>query len=124
MQDNQFLLYGANGYTGALTARYAADFGLVPILAGRRENVIKPLAEKLKLPCKIVSLDDSIGLQSALQDVKVVVHAAGPFDVTAKPMVEACLRTGTHYLDINGDHEVYQMLKEYNVDAQDEGIMI
>ena len=31
---NEFLLYGANGYTGELIARMASSYGLKPILAG------------------------------------------------------------------------------------------
>ena len=124
MNKKQFLLYGANGYTGELIARYASSYGLVPILAGRREEVLKPMAEKLNLTYKVISLDHTSVLEAALREVEVVIHAAGPFDITAKPMVEACLRTGTHYLDINGDLAVFQMLKEYDRDAKDEGIMI
>lgn len=124
MNKNQFLLYGANGYTGELIARYASSYGLTPILAGRREEVLKPMAEKLNLTYKIFSLEHTSALEAALRDVEVVIHAAGPFDVTAKPMVEACLHTGTHYLDINGDLAVFQMLKEYDRDAREEGIVI
>ncbi len=39
-------------------------------------------------------------------------------------MVEACLETGTHYVDINGDIAVFQMLKGYDQSAKDAGIMI
>src|SRR6478672_13414122 len=106
MDDNQFLLYGANGYTGELIVRYAASFNLKPILAGRREGPLKTIAEKFNLQYRVMPLDATSALEAALREVKVVVHAAGPFDVTARPMVEACLRTGTHYLDINGDLEV------------------
>ena len=36
------------------------------------------------------------------------MHAAGPFIVTAPPMLEACLRAGTHYLDVSGELPVFQ----------------
>lgn len=124
MNNKQFLLYGANGYTGQLIAHYALSYGLIPILAGRREEVLKPMAEKLNLTYKVISLDHTSVLEAALREVEVVIHAAGPFDITAKPMMEACMRTGTHYLDINGDLAVFQMLKEYDRDARGEGIMI
>lgn len=124
MKDNKFLLYGANGYTGELIARYAANYNLIPILAGRRESVIKPMAEKLNVEYRVFSLEQTSALEAALRDVKVVIHAAGPFDVTAKPMIDACLKTGTHYLDINGDLDVFQMLKKEDTAAKEEGIMI
>lgn len=124
MPQNSFLLYGANGYTGELIARYASDYNLQPILAGRRKEALAPLAAKLDLPYKVIDLNDTQTLVSALQEVKVVVHAAGPFQYTAKQMADACLLTGTHYLDINGDISVFEMLKGYDEKAKKAGIML
>lgn len=124
MPQSTFLLYGAYGYSGELIARYAGQYDLQPILAGRREEALKPLAEKLNLPYRVIDLNDAQSLQSALKEVKVVVNAAGPFDFTALPMINACLLTGTHYLDINGDIEVFELLKKYNKQAKEKGIMV
>lgn len=124
MQSTTFLLYGANGYTGELIARYAQDYNLTPILAGRRKEVIEPMAEKLHLPFRIIDLNDRATLLAALKEVKVVIHAAGPFHNTAKQMIEACLQTGTHYLDINGDISVFEMIKRYDSEAKTAGIML
>src|SRR5687767_13665805 len=124
MRQNSFLLYGANGYTGELIARYAHQYNLQPILAGRREEALASLAEKLNFAYKVIDLNDSKALQPALKELKVVVHAAGPFQFTAKQMAEACLQTGTHYLDINGDISVFEMLKGYDEPAKHAGIMI
>ena len=52
-------MYGANGYTGELISRYAHEYGLLPILAGRRKEVIEPLATKLNMPYRIFELDDT-----------------------------------------------------------------
>lgn len=124
MKANIFLLYGANGYTGELIARYASQYNLIPILAGRTRERIEPLAKKLNLPFQIIDLNDGPALLSALQEVKLVVHAAGPFQFTAKQMVEACLQTGTHYIDINGDISVFDMIKTYDAAAKKAGIML
>ena len=122
--QNQFLLYGANGYTGKLIAKLAATYNLQPILAGRTEALIKPFAEELQLPYRIIDLDDSEKLQKALSTVKLVLHAAGPYIYTAKQMIEACLQTGVHYIDINGDISVFEMLKKYDAAAKEKNIMI
>jgi short subunit dehydrogenase-like uncharacterized protein len=124
MQQNSFLLYGANGYTGELIARYAVSYNLRPILAGRREDALKPLAEKLNLTYKVIDLDDTTALNAALSQVKLVVHAAGPFQFTAKQMIDACLSAGVHYIDINGDIAVFEMLKRYDEAAKKAGIMV
>lgn len=124
MQSRSFLLYGANGYTGELIARYASQYNLQPILAGRQKDLVEPLANKLGFPCSIFNLDDTTALLAALKKVKVVVHAAGPFHHTARQMIEACLQTGTHYLDINGDISVFEMIKGYDEAAKKAGIML
>jgi short subunit dehydrogenase-like uncharacterized protein len=124
MQQNHFLLYGANGYTGQLIARYARQYGLEPILAGRNKEVLKSLSTQLSMPYEVIDLNDTQRLQTALKEVKVVLHAAGPFQFTARQMVQACLQTDTHYLDINGDISVFEMLKHYDQTARQTGIMI
>lgn len=124
MEENRFLLYGANGYTGQLIARYAREYDLLPILAGRRKDVLESLSDQLQLPYEVIELNDSPKLCAVLNEVKVVLHAAGPFHFTAKPMVEACLQSGCHYVDINGDISVFELLKEYNEAAKQSGITI
>ncbi len=124
MKTNNFLLYGANGYTGKLITRLASEYGLSPILAGRNETLIQPLAEEYGLEYLIFDLNDEANLLATLSKVKLVLHAAGPFIHTAKQMVDACLKTGTHYLDITGEIAVFEMCKSYNSKALKAGIMI
>lgn len=122
--QNQFLLYGANGYTGKLIAKLAASYNLQPILAGRTEASVKSLADDLQLPYRIIALDNAAELETALSEVKLVLHAAGPYVYTAKQMVDACLKTSVHYIDINGDISVFEMLKHYDTAAKEKNIMI
>jgi len=53
-------------------------------LAGRRKELIEPLANKLNFPFRVFDLNDESALLAALKEVKIVVHAAGPFQFTAK----------------------------------------
>ena len=124
LPSNSFLLYGANGYTGELIARYAKQYDLLPVLAGRREEVIKPLAGKLGVPYRVFDINDQPALHAALEEVKAVMNTAGPFQFTAKQMIEACLQTGTHYLDINGDITQFEMMKGYDDAAKKAGIIL
>ena len=123
-EPSSFLLYGANGYTGELIARFAHQYGLQPILAGRNKEAIGALAAKLNLPFRIADLSDGISLKKILSEVKLVVHAAGPYDFTAKPMIEACMETHTHYIDLNGDTDVFEILQSYDQQAKEKDIMI
>ncbi|MCA6476027.1 MAG: NAD(P)H-binding protein, partial [Chitinophagaceae bacterium] len=82
MTDNRFLLYGANGYTAGLIIRFAGEYGLKPVLAGRNEAAIRSLAEQHGLDYRIASLDDPKQVDALLQGFQVVLHAAGPFMYT------------------------------------------
>lgn len=124
MQRTKILLYGANGYTGELIARYASQYGLQPILSGRNRQAIEALAQELNLPFRIVNLDDSKALQETMADVALVIQAAGPYHITAQPMIDACIATRTHYIDLNGDLDVFELLQGYDAAAKNSNIMI
>lgn len=124
MQNNRFLLYGANGYTGRLIAKMAAGYGLEPILAGRNEAALQTMAAELGFTYRVVDLSDTESLETVLKEVPVVLHAAGPFNHTSKKMMEACLATQTHYLDITGEVTVFERAKKYDAKAKEAGIMI
>ncbi len=102
----------------------AAEYGLEPILAGRNETALAEMASSLQLSYKVIDLSDSALLDAALKEVAVVLHAAGPFQFTAKKMMEACVRTQTHYLDITGEISVFETGKQYDAKAKEAGIMI
>ena len=116
--SSPYLIYGATGYTGALTARLAALRGDKPILAGRSEGPVRALAESLGLAHRTFGLDDPRALDRGLEGVEVVLHCAGPFSRTSRPMVDACLRTGTHYLDITGEALVFESLHARDAEAR------
>ena len=50
-----------------------------------------------------------------------VLHCAGPFAHTARPMADACLRAGVHYLDITGEAAVFEALAARSAEAQGGG---
>ncbi len=124
MTATNWLIYGANGYTGELIAREAARRGMRPILAGRNRAVIERLATELSLECRSFGLDDPKVVASELKDCAVVVHCAGPFSGTAKPMIDACLLTHTHYLDITGEIAVFEMAATYDAVAKMANVLL
>ncbi len=119
-----FLLYGANGFVGEVIVRLAVERGLKPILAGRNEDRVKALAAELGLPCRVFALEDSVAMDAALHEVPFVLHCAGPYVHTAKQMVDGCLRTGTHYLDLSGGIIDFQALIAREAEAQAKGVML
>jgi len=122
--SNTFLLYGANGYVGQDAARHAVKENLKPVLAGRNLPSIKKLADELNLEYRVFDLSDMDAMDQALLDVTVVLHCAGPYIYTSRPMVESCIRTGTHYLDITGELPVFEAIALKDEDAKSAGVMI
>jgi short subunit dehydrogenase-like uncharacterized protein len=119
------LIYGATGFSGRLLATAAVRRGLRPVLGGRDEARLAAVAEELGgLEYRVASLSDRYALDGALRDVDAVLHAAGPFSETARPMVDACLRTGTHYLDITAEIRVIEALARRDAEARARGVML
>lgn len=119
-----FILYGANGYTGELIAELAVQQGIKPLLSGRSADKIAPLAQKLGLDYEVVSLDDTAKLHALLAKSGIFLNCAGPFMYTAKPAVLACIAKGVHYLDITGEHYIFEMIKGLDDKAKAANIML
>jgi short subunit dehydrogenase-like uncharacterized protein len=119
-----WLLYGANGYTGELIAREAVARGMRPVLAGRSKQKIAKLAAELNCPSAVFDLDDHTALVSTLTQVAAVLHCAGPFSQTAVSMMQGCLATHVHYLDITGEIDVFELAANANGKAERSGIVL
>ncbi|MCC6243757.1 MAG: saccharopine dehydrogenase NADP-binding domain-containing protein [Gemmatimonadaceae bacterium] len=118
------MIYGATGYVGEVMAREAVVLDLQPIIAGRNAARLATLATDLFVTYKAFALTDPSVVDAALEDVRVVLNCAGPFLHTAKPLVEACLRTGTHYLDITGEIPVFDAIAQCDDAAKAAGVML
>ncbi|MFL5347776.1 MAG: saccharopine dehydrogenase family protein [Hyalangium sp.] len=120
----RWMLYGASGYTGQLIAEEAVRRGHRPVLAGRSREKLAPLAERLGLELAAVGLEEMRGLVSALEGLPLVLHAAGPFIRTSESMVQACLATRAHYLDITGEIPVFENTFHHDAEARARGIAL
>ena len=114
-----WILYGASGYTGQLIAELAKARGRAPILAGRSAEKIRPLAERLGLRWRAFPLE-----RPQLEGVGLVLHCAGPFSQTSRPMVDACLAARAHYLDVTGEVEVFEAVLARDAEARERGIVL
>jgi short subunit dehydrogenase-like uncharacterized protein len=122
--SHRLLLYGATGFTGELIARQARQMGLQPLLAGRSQHRLEPLARELGCEFRTLALDQPGPLLDALAEVDVVLHAAGPYLDTAWPMVNACLQAGVHYLDLTGERPVFERLLDLDDEARERGLTV
>ncbi|HUO85074.1 MAG TPA: saccharopine dehydrogenase NADP-binding domain-containing protein [Thermoanaerobaculia bacterium] len=118
----RWMIYGAYGYTGELIAREAQRKGLSPVLAGRDQTRLAEMEKLTGLDTRAFSLEQDF--DAHLRDVDAVLHCAGPFVRTSRPMVDACLRTGTSYLDITGEIGVFESILRRDGEARAAGISL
>lgn len=119
--DN-WLLYGAYGYTGQLVIAEAVQRGHKPVLAGRNKDKLIPLAQQFGLGWLELGLDDAAHLATAVTPFDLVFHAAGPFVHTGDPMLRACLAGAAHYVDITGEISAFENTFRYDEPARQKGL--
>lgn len=124
MREATIILYGAYGYTGRLIAQECKAKKLSVILAGRSEEALQQQSTETGFPFEAVDIENTTSLRSLLSKGKLVIHCAGPFRHTAKAMADACLETKTHYTDITGEYQVFELLADYDQKAKAADITI
>jgi short subunit dehydrogenase-like uncharacterized protein len=122
-RGDRWLIYGAEGYSGRLIAERARAEGLTPVLAGRSEEV-RALGGRLGLRAEVYGLDDADELARRIAGYTAVLHCAGPFSATSRPMVDACLRSGVHQLDVTGEPAVLQAVYARDEEARRRGVVL
>lgn len=118
-----FLIYGANGYTGALIAEEALRRRMRPIVAGRNGQAVAALGKRLGLEARVFGSAMAEEIVPDLDGVRAVLHCAGPFSATAKPMMKACLEKKCHYLDISGEIRSHERILSQPGLFRDAGIV-
>lgn len=105
----KFMIYGAYGYTGELVVKLVKKFNLLNrvVLAGRSGEQLKSMMKRQQIEensveYQVFGLDDR-DLDEHIGKVDLVMLVAGPFAHTSKRVVDSCLRTGVHYIDITGE---------------------
>jgi len=124
--DQNWMIYGAYGYSGELIAREAVARGLKPMLAGRNEEKLRALANELHLGFRVFDLSDSAAVKRELEDMALVLHCAGPFSATSAPMLEGCLASKAHYFDITGEMDVFEHAHSAGINqrAREAGVIV
>ncbi|MGH2822919.1 MAG: saccharopine dehydrogenase NADP-binding domain-containing protein [Gammaproteobacteria bacterium] len=73
------------------------------MVAGRSGERVRAVADRYGFERRVFGLDDPEALVAALAGVEVLLHCAGPFSRTSKPMIDACLAARAHYLDLQNN---------------------
>lgn len=132
--DREFdiVLYGATGYSGALTARYLAKVGSRAriALAGRsRERLLavrKTLGHNAQdWPLILADASKPSTLRAMAARTQVVATTVGPYERYGLPLVEACAGIGTDYTDLTGELMFFRnTIDLYHKQAVDTGARI
>ncbi len=121
---SEWMIYGANGYTGRLVLAEAIRRGHRPIVAGRRAAEVEALAREHGLPARSFDLDSPTTVRAGLNGVALVLHCAGPYSATCAPMLEGCLAVGAHYVDITGEIDAFAHCHAQDARARERGIVV
>jgi short subunit dehydrogenase-like uncharacterized protein len=124
VRQYDIIIYGSYGYTGRLIAEACKSKALKVLLSGRNKAKLERQSEETGFPFEVADLNDASSLSLLMRKGKLVIHCAGPFQTTAKQMVESCLEAGTHYVDITGEYTVFEMLAGYDLPAREKKIII
>lgn len=124
MREYEVIIYGAYGYTGTLIAAECKAKGIKVLLSGRDGSRLKQQSGTTGYPFEVCDINDPTAVVRLLRKAKVLIHCAGPFQETAKQMVNACLEASTHYTDITGEYTVFELLAGFDSLAREKGILI
>ncbi|KAK2760403.1 hypothetical protein FQN54_002473 [Arachnomyces sp. PD_36] len=130
-----FVLLGATGFTGTLCAKFITNNYPTDIkwsIAGRSYDKLETLAEELMLlqpdrrqpdiECVDFGKDD---LELLVKQTRLVINGVGPYHRHSTPVVEACARFGTHYVDFTTETLwVKELTEKYAEMAQASGALL
>jgi short subunit dehydrogenase-like uncharacterized protein len=132
-RPHDIVLFGATGFTGALTAEYLARHAPVSLrwaLAGRNADKLRGVRERLAaanprcadLPLLTADVDDAESIRQVAESTRVVITTVGPYILYGEPLVAACAAAGTDYVDLTGEPEFVDLMwLRYHEQAQKTG---
>ncbi len=125
-EDLDVVLYGATGYTGRLVAQDLAEQGAAFAIAGRNRERLEQVADGLDAEPEILvaSVDRPDELEAMASRAPTLASAAGPFNRIGQPVLEAALRTGTHFVDTTGEQAYLRWAASQDARAREAGITV
>jgi len=133
MREHDVVVFGATGFTGRLCVDYLAGLAERPTfaIAGRDKAKLADIAEHVKakhgfdLPILVASSDDPASLEAMARTTRVVLTTVGPYVRYGEPLVAACVREKTHYVDITGEPEfVADSIERWDARARADGVRV
>jgi short subunit dehydrogenase-like uncharacterized protein len=120
MPERRFdiVVFGATGFTGGLTAEYLAEHGPANLrwaLAGRNRSKLEAVRERLgaghgELELLEADISDEASVRAVAEAARVVITTVGPYLTLGEPVVAACAKAGTDYVDLTGEPEFVDLM--------------
>ena len=127
-RDFDVVVFGATGITGRQVAVYLAEQGARWAAAARNRSKCEEVLGELgcAAPETIVAdVNDPASLAAMAARTKVVLNLAGPYTLYGRPVIEACVSNGAHYMDLTGEIPfVRQMIDAYDARAAEAGVKV
>ncbi len=121
------VLFGATGFTGALTAHELAkrqpDEGFTWAIAGRNKEKLETLAAEIAaqhgVEADIITAnsDRPLELEAMAAQAQAIITTVGPYKEYGEPLVRACAAAGTDYVDLTGEGEFVETIKAAHHDT-------
>lgn len=124
MRENTLIVYGSYGYTGRLIVAELKQKKYHVILSGRNREALQKQSQETGYPFEVVDIHEAAALRTLLAKGQLVIHCGGPFRFTAKQMLDACVETKTHYTDITGEWQVFELAAGYDTAAKQAGVQL
>lgn len=129
------VLFGATGFVGQQTVAYFARHaqvnasGLRWALGGRNQARLEQVRSSTPgaghAGIVVAAADDVKALDALAKNARVVLSTAGPFALYGSALVAACVKHGTHYVDITGETPwAADMIAKHHHQAASEGTRI
>ncbi len=127
------VVYGASGFTGRLVAEYIqATYGsgdLKWAMAGRSAAKLAEVRAEMGVPDTVPLIEadasDPASLDAMAARAKVVITTVGPYLKYGEPLVAACVKAGTDYVDLSGEPPfMADMIAKYDAGAKASGARI
>ncbi|MGZ4187408.1 MAG: saccharopine dehydrogenase family protein [Solirubrobacteraceae bacterium] len=132
-REYDIVVFGATGFTGALTAEYLARHAPATTrwaLAGRNREKLEAVRRRIadaspavaQLPLITADTGDASSMRALAESTRVVITTVGPYINYGEPLVAACAAAGTSYVDLTGEPEFVDLMwLRYHEQAQQSG---
>jgi len=134
LNQYDFVIYGATGFTGKLVVEYVTDQysnndDISWAIAGRNIEKLEKVKDNFNLPpdigMMIVDSNDQESVDAMLRQTKCVLTTVGPYQLYGEKIITSCISSGTDYVDLCGEPGfMHKIISEHSEEAKQKGSRI